>query len=164
LDYIIVGADPGKTSAIACIGLDGRVLHMSTARFAGIDWFVQNIRAVGTPVVIAGDRKRPGAMLSELSAIFDAVLFSPECDLAVERKAAIANAGAYGNFHERDALAAAITAFNAYSGKLRQAERLAKRSDIDMEKVKAMVIRKYSIHDIVNNLKAGRRLVRGART
>ncbi|MCL5100660.1 MAG: DUF460 domain-containing protein [Candidatus Marsarchaeota archaeon] len=41
--YIIVGVDTGKTSAIACVDLSGRLVFTSTRRFGGIEWFVVSI-------------------------------------------------------------------------------------------------------------------------
>lgn len=158
--HIIVGADSGKTSAIACLDLDGKLICLKTRRFAGTGWFVENIRSAGRPVIIAGDKKKPGSMLCELSTIFDAVLFLPGSDLSVEKKKQIAQG--FENFHERDALAAAITAFNTYAGKLRQADRLAKQSGANADDIKAMVIRKYSVHEAISGKIAGRRLVRTA--
>ena len=156
--HIIVGADSGKTSAIACLDLDGKLLALRHAGSREPPGSL-NIMA-GRPVIIAGDKKKPGAMLSELSTIFDAVLFLPGMDLSVEKKKQIAQG--FENFHERDALAAAITAFNAYAGKLRQADRLARQSGADVDSIKAMVIRKYSVHEAISGKMAGRRLVRTA--
>ncbi len=154
-----MGIDPGKTAAIACLDLDGRVARLATGRFAGLQWFIEQIKVTGLPVVIAGDKKRPDSLVEKLATIFDAVLFVPGSDISVEKKKNIVS-GAASNLHERDALAAATIAYNSYAGKLRQAERLAKQSNAETDHVKAMVIKKYSVYEVLNNKNAGRRLVR----
>ena len=159
MKHIIVGVDTGKTAAIACLDLNGEVVRLSTGRFAGLQWFVDTITLTGSPVVIACDKKRPDSLVQKLASIFDAVLFVPETDISVLKKKDLAKHN-FSNLHERDALAAARTAYRAYAGKLRQAERLANLGSAEPEKVKAMVIRKYSVHEAITSSAAGRRLVR----
>ncbi len=161
MKHLIVGIDPGKTAAIACLDLDGNVTRLATARFAGLQWFVDEIARAGTPVIIAGDKKRPDSLVEKLASIFDAALFVPVTDISVLKKKDLTGNG-FSNLHERDALAAARTAYRAYAGKLRQAERLALAGNAESERVKAMVIRKYSVHEAITHKEAGRRLVRRA--
>ncbi|MCL5239705.1 MAG: DUF460 domain-containing protein [Candidatus Marsarchaeota archaeon] len=161
MKHLIVGIDPGKTAAVACLDLDGNVAKLATGRFAGLQWFVDEITKTGSPVVIAGDKRRPDSLVEKLASIFDAALFVPSTDISVEKKKGLTAHG-FANLHERDALAAARTAYRAYAGKLRQAERLAMRSNAESEHVKAMVIKKYSVHEAVTNGASGRRLVRRA--
>ena len=66
--YIIVGIDPGKTSAIAAIDLDGRLLHSAHKTFAGVDWLTNEIRSVGIPVVIAGDNPEVNRVVRKINA------------------------------------------------------------------------------------------------
>ena len=154
-----MGIDSGKTAAIACVDLDGKVVHISTGRSVGLDWFVDIIRKTGFPVVIAGDKKNPVALVARLSTIFDSVLFVPSSDISVEKKKALAS-DEVQNLHERDALAAAMTAYNAYSSKLRQAERTAREMKADADRVKALVVKRYSMYEAVSRKKAGRRFIR----
>ncbi len=162
LRYIIAGVDPGKMSAIACLDLDGELVGLSTGRFAGLQWFVDSLRSAGSPVVLASDRKKPDRTVEKLASIFDAVLFAPENDISLERKRSMAGAST-SNPHERDALSAALTAYNAYAAKLRHAAKIAGESSASADRVKAMVIRKYSVHEAISGARAGRRLVRQAR-
>lgn len=160
LKHLIVGIDTGKTAAVACLDLNGGVVRLTTGRFVGLEWFVDTIKETGSPVIIAGDKKRPDSLVEKLAAIFDAVLFVPQTDISVMKKKGL-TAHRFANPHERDALAAAATAYNYYVGKLRQAERIAREKEADVDKVKAMVIKKYSVYEAITNRNAGRRLVRG---
>lgn len=161
MKHLIVGIDAGKTAAVACIDLDGNVVKLATGRFVGLDWFVDVIKSTGQPVMISGDKKKPNSLVEKLSTIFDAVLFVPGVDISVEKKKSVARVK-FENLHERDALAAAMIAYNAHAGKLRQAERQARESktSADADRVKAMVIKKYSVHEAISMKRAGRRLVR----
>lgn len=161
MKHLIVGIDAGKTAALACIDLSGNVVKLATGRFVGFEWFLNEIKSVGQPVMISGDKKRPTLLAEKLSTAFDAVLFVPGNDISVEKKRNLAEAEVE-NLHERDALASAMIAYSAYAGKLRQAERQAKERapGADADLVKAMVIKKYSVDEAIGMRRAGRRFVR----
>lgn len=160
--HLIVGIDPGKTSAIACLDLNGTVVHLAYKRFAGLSWFIDLIRATGSPVVIASDKKRPNRLVSELAAIFDAVLFLPESDVEVRKKKDLMReAVAVENLHERDALSAAKIAYFHYANKLNQAEKNAKgRNYDDVDEVKALVLKRNSMSEAMAGKDKGSRFVR----
>lgn len=158
MKHIIVGIDPGKTAAIACIDLEGRALHIESARFAGFNWFVDKIKEVGIPVLIASDKKNSTAAIDKIGAAFGARIFSPEQDISVTNKEMITSKFSFSNIHERDALSAALTAYKAYSRKFNQAERLAREKSFDdIDKLKSMIVKKYSMHETMENKKAGKR-------
>ena len=127
MKHLIVGIDAGKTAAVACIDLNGKVVKLATGRFVGLEWFVDVIKGVGQPVMVSGDKKRPTQLAEKISTAFDAVLFVPGSDMSVEKKRSMLEAD-FDNLHERDALASAMMAYNAYAGKLSQAERQARES------------------------------------
>lgn len=157
MKHVIVGIDPGKTSAIAVLDMSGSIVFLANRRFAGLRWFVDSIRSAGTPVVIAGDKKNPDAMISKIAATFGAVRFAPRYDISTDRKKEMTSADIVGNAHERDALAAARTAFNAYANKFKQAEKRAWHSSYaDTDKLKAMVVMKYSMHEAMTGKEANR--------
>lgn len=158
---LIIGVDTGKTAALASLDLSGETVRISSHRYGGLEWFVDEIKRSGTPVVIASDKRRATETVSKLATIFDAVLFTPQYDISVKKKMPLVNAPQVENLHGRDALSAAKAAYNSYRNKLSQAERIAKDNRYDdVEGLKAMVIRKYSIHDVINRAKSGRRMVR----
>ncbi len=160
MEHIIVGIDTGKTSAIACMDLHGSIKALSTAKSAGIPWLVEEIRKAGIPVVISGDKKKSQETVRKLASIFNCVLFAPKEDIKVKRKNEDALSHMAHSTHERDAISAAKAAYNRYSNKLNQAERLAKLSNADPENIKAMVIKKYSVYEAVKNRKNVGRFVR----
>lgn len=159
--YLIAGIDTGKTAAIACLDLNGHLVYSAAERFVGLEWFTSKLSSIGIPVIIATDKTRADTTISKLATIFDSVLFTPSSDISVRKKNEIRSGESVESIHERDALAAARFAYNAYRNKLDQAERLARRNNFgDRDKLKAMVILKYSMHDVITDAKRGRRLVR----
>lgn len=154
--HIIAGVDGGKTAAIACIDLNGRIVRLETGRFVGVSWFAEIINETGVPVIIASDKQKPDNIAKRLSTMFHAILFAPKEDISSEKKTELAKGTR--NLHERDALVAAKLAYFAYANKLNQASRHAKEHGADEDKVKALVIAKgYSIHEAITDKKAGRR-------
>ena len=151
MKHIIAGVDPGKRAAVACIDLDCNVVHLATGMFVGVGWFVEHIARSGSPVVIASDRREPDDMPRKLAAIFGATLFASGYDISVKRKHEIARTYKVGSQHERDALSAAISAYNSYKNKLNQAEVFSRKNGLaDSDMVKAMVIKRYSMHEAMN--------------
>ncbi|MGC9129427.1 MAG: DUF460 domain-containing protein [Candidatus Micrarchaeia archaeon] len=155
--YLIVGIDPGKTAAVACLDLEGRLICVSSKELAGIEWIVDTIRSYGTPILIGFDKKDSDKTIKKIAAIFGAQLYLPKSDISVERKKKMSENLSTANLHERDALVSALIAYNAYSNKFKQAERLAKEKNFSkVEEVKALVVKKYSISEAIAGKKSGR--------
>ncbi|MDE1768668.1 MAG: DUF460 domain-containing protein [Candidatus Micrarchaeota archaeon] len=151
MNHIIVGVDSGKRAAIACLDLDGNPVLMANGTFVGLGWFVEKIHSTGTPVIIASDKKKPSTLPAKLSAIFGTTLFSAGYDISVKRKQELARKYGISNLHERDAMSAAVAAYNTYKNKLEQAGVFAKKHMVqDVDTLKAMVIKRYSMHEAID--------------
>jgi predicted RNase H-like nuclease (RuvC/YqgF family) len=122
-DYIIVGVDPGTTTAVAILDLNGRLIEASSSRVSSIPEIIEHISEMGRPVVIATDVVPPPAAVEKIKRAFKAVLFSPNERISVEEKVRLAKPFGYANDHERDAVAAAIKAFNTYKNKFAQIDK-----------------------------------------
>jgi len=137
-DYIIVGVDPGTTTAVAILDLSGRLIEVSSSRVSSIPEIIEHISEMGRPVVIATDVVPPPGAVEKIKRAFKAVLFTPNERISVEEKVRLARPLGYGNDHERDALAAAVKAFNTYKNKFAQIDR--KTPSHLSDDVKAMAI------------------------
>ena len=113
-DHVVVGVDPGTTTAVAIVGLDGEVLDVYSSRTndqAGvIEWIIER----GRPDVVAADVTPMPETVEKFRRSFDAAGWHPDRDLPVDEKKHRTRAQSYGNDHERDALAAALYAFDAH--------------------------------------------------
>lgn len=158
--HLIIGIDPGKTAAIACINLNGSIVCLKSERLAGYKWFVEVIKKNGIPVLVAFDKKSPNSIVRKLSATFNAAIYVPKGDLTVAKKKNISSESSISNLHERDALASALSAYYYYANKFNQAERLAREKGYTesdyIDHIKAMIVKKYSIDEAMHGKKANR--------
>lgn len=146
--YIIVGLDPGTTTGIAALNLGGDLVDLISSRAMSSSDVIEWIAARGRPLVVATDVfPTPGAV-EKVKRAFNAVLYSPGADMPGAEKIALGREVGYRNDHERDALAAALSAFKKYKNKFLQVEKKAP-PEIDPDEVKALVVRGYSIENAV---------------
>ncbi len=119
-DRVFVGVDPGTTTAVGIVDLDGQPLetwHSRTADMATvIEWIIER----GRPVVVAADVTPMPETVEKIRRSFDAAAWTPAADLPVDEKLHRTREAATANDHERDALAAALFAFDAYEDTIQQ--------------------------------------------
>ncbi|CAI48723.1 DUF460 domain protein [Natronomonas pharaonis DSM 2160] len=114
-DHVIVGIDPGTTTAVALLDLDGGVLDVWSSRTADtaevIEWIIER----GRPVIVAADVEPMPETVEKIRRSFDAAGWRPETDLPVDEKLHRTRNEAYDNDHERDAMAAALFALDDHA-------------------------------------------------
>ena len=153
-----MGVDPGKTSAIACLDLEGRLILSAHQTSAGVRWMLDRIVEVGTPSIIATDRKAPGETIKKINASFSSRLFMPSRDIPAIEKRKLARRTGIKNPHERDAYAAAVKAYRSYANKLNQAGHISReKGEPDSDTIKAKIIQRYSISEAIQGKEANRR-------
>jgi predicted RNase H-like nuclease (RuvC/YqgF family) len=113
-DHVIVGVDPGTTTAATVVGLDGTVLDVYSTRTddtAGvIEWIIER----GRPILVAADVETMPETVEGIRRSFEAAAWVPGSDLPVDEKKHRTREVRYDNDHERDAIAAALSAFDAH--------------------------------------------------
>lgn len=123
-DHVIVGIDPGTTTAVAVVGIEGTVLDVMSTRTADtatvIEWIIER----GRPLIIAADVTPMPETVEKIRRSFDAGGWVPDRDLPVDVKQHRTREEAYDNDHERDAIAAAFGAFDSHA---EQFERIARK-------------------------------------
>ena len=138
-DRVIVGIDPGTTTAAAVVGLDGTVHALYSSRTSDTadvtEWIVEQ----GRPIIVAADVEPMPETVEKFRRSFDAAGWRPTTDLPVDEKLHRTREASYDNDHERDALAAALY---AYDGHEDQFERIAAKTPprLDREAVIAGVV------------------------
>ena len=147
--YIIVGLDPGTTTGIAALNLHGELVDLVSAREMSSSDVIEWVAARGRPLIVATDVfPTPGAV-EKVKRSFSATLYSPGMDVPAEEKIALAREFGYKNDHERDALAAASSAFKKYKNKFVQVDKKVP-AQIDPDEVKALVVKGYSIENAIS--------------
>ncbi|USZ67111.1 DUF460 domain-containing protein [Halorussus salilacus] len=138
-DHVLVGIDPGTTTAVAVADLDGTVLDVWSTRTADtaevIEWIIER----GRPVVVAADVEPMPETVEKIRRSFDAAGWIPSSDLPVDDKLHRTREFDYDNDHERDAMAAALCAFDDHED---QFDRIAEKvpPSIDRGEVTARVV------------------------
>ncbi len=149
--YIIVGLDPGTTTGIAALNLHGELVDLVSSKEMSSSDVIEWIASRGRPLIVATDVfPTPGAV-EKVKRSFSATLYSPGMDVPAEEKIALAREFGYKNDHERDALAAASSAFKKYKNKFVQVDKKVP-SEIDPDEVKALVVKGYSIENAISEL------------
>jgi predicted RNase H-like nuclease (RuvC/YqgF family) len=153
--YLIVGIDPGTTTAVAAVDLDGNLVHLSSGRERSMAEIVEALYQVGKPLVVASDVSAMPFSVERVRRAFSAVPYTPREDRTGEEKMAITEGFSYGNLHERDALSAALDAYRSYRKKFQS---IGKRvpPGFDLSRVKAGIIRGQSIEQILGELSPAR--------
>ena len=123
-DHVVVGVDPGTTTAVAVVSLAGDVLDVHSSRTTDtadvIEWIVER----GRPVVVAADVTPMPETVEGIRRSFDAAGWTPERDLPVDEKLHRTREHEYDDDHQRDALAAALFAVDAHAD---QFERIGRK-------------------------------------
>lgn len=135
------------------LDLDGRPIDIFSAKNYSVSDVVARIISLGTPLIVASDVTPTPTMVKRISSIFSTLV--PELDesLSQEEKIALTKGAGYEykNAHERDALAASVTAFKRYRKKFSQVQKKTP-AGVDVEEVKAQVVKGVSISAAIDKL------------
>jgi predicted RNase H-like nuclease (RuvC/YqgF family) len=122
-DHVIVGIDPGTTTAIAVVGTGGTLLDVLSTRTADtaavIEWIIER----GRPILIGADVTPMPETVEKIRRSFDAAGWVPDRDLPVDVKQHRTREEGYDNDHERDAMAAAFGAYDAHKAQIERITR-----------------------------------------
>ena len=149
--YLIVGIDPGTTTAVAAVDLDGNLLHLASSRQMNMGDVVESLYRVGKPIIIASDVQEMPYSVEKIRRAFSAVSYTPKQDVSVETKIELTSQFQYANDHERDALSAALDAYRQYRHRF---QNLIKRipPGHDLDEVRARVIRGQSLDQVIGDM------------
>ncbi|MDJ1432654.1 DUF460 domain-containing protein [Halostagnicola sp. A-GB9-2] len=138
-DYVVVGIDPGTTTAVAIASLEGEILDVWSSRTSDtadvIEWIVER----GRPVIVAADVTPIPETVEKFRRSFDAAGWTPNSDPPIDEKQHRTREHSYDNDHQRDAMAAALYAVDDHKD---QFERIADKlpPGIDRGEVTARVV------------------------
>ncbi len=151
-DYVIVGVDPGTTTAVAIVDIDGHLLDVYSTRTDDMAAVIEWIVGRGRPFIVAADvTPMPGAV-EKIRRSFDAAGWTPTSDLLIDRKQHRTREVAYDNDHERDAIAAALFAYDDHA---HQFERISGRIPRGLERgevIARVIAEETSVESVVDAL------------
>jgi len=151
--YLIVGIDPGTTTAVAALDLDGNLMHLESSRQMNMSGVIEALYRVGKPLVVASDVQEMPYSVEKIRRAFSAVAHTPRQDTSVEAKLELTAGFPYTNVHERDALSAALDAYLQYQNKFRNLIRRVPPGH-DLDEVRAGVIRGQALDQVLLDLNA----------
>jgi uncharacterized protein len=150
-DYIIVGIDPGTTTAIAVLTLEGELRMLHSSRTISVPDVIEMIAEQGRPLIIASDVFPTPNTVEKIRRAFNAVLGSPEDIITTEDKIEFAKPYGYSNNHERDAIAAAVSVYRKNRNKFEQIKRKIPQG-VDADEAIAQVVRGKSVDAVISEL------------
>jgi hypothetical protein len=150
-DRVIVGIDPGTTTAAAVVSLDGRVLDRFSSRTADTAELTEWLIDRGRPLIVAADVTPMPQTVEKFRRSFDATGWEPPSDIPIDEKVHRTRDHEYENDHERDAMAAALYAYDDHED---QFDRIAQKTprQFDREEVIAHVVGGASVEAALREL------------
>lgn len=141
---LIVGIDPGTTTAYAILGIDGRKIDLKSSKGLKLDTIIKEVSKKGTPLIVGTDRKKCPQMVSKFSAKTGAAKAVPYYDVPETEKNNMTRGMGAANSHQKDALAAALLAYRQYEPLLKRVNKtlMKERKTEFAEKVANIVISK----------------------
>jgi len=149
--YLIVGLDPGTTTGIAAVDLDGNLVLLTSSRQMTMSDIIEELYHAGKPLIIASDVHEMPYSVEKIRRAFNAIPYTPKQSLSVEAKYDLTASFTYMNDHERDALSAALDAYRSLQNKFRN---IVKRVQpgVDLDEVRARVLRGQPLDAVLADL------------
>ncbi len=157
-DFYILGLDAGTNIGIALVNFDGKVIYLNSTKNLSRSDLLRILIKYGTPVIVTSDVSVAPQIVKKIASLYSARIYLPEYPYSVSEKQQLMRDLppdiSITDSHERDALAAAIKAYNHYKSKLEQIDRKVNELGIfvDRNLVKALVLRGLSISDAINKV------------
>ncbi len=111
---LIVGIDPGLTTAIALVDLKGNFVAVKSKKEFGKREMIKFVSRCGKPLIVASDKKKPPRFTKKFASALGCKLFFPENDMLVEEKNSLTKELEL-RAHEKDAAASALNAYKNYA-------------------------------------------------
>src|SRR3989344_1898034 len=105
---LIVGLDPGITTAYAVLDIDGNPLSFSSSKELSLNPLISEITEYGRVIITGTDKQKIPSLIQEFAAKTGSRVLNPKEDLKVQDKKNMTSGFSLKNDHERDALASAL--------------------------------------------------------
>ncbi len=135
---LILGIDPGTTTAYAVIDLKGNVVSLKSAKNLGLNALLAEVTQLGKIIVIGTDKAKIPSMVEDFSAKTGARIIYPKEDLKVDEKKSLIINFKTENEHQEDALASSLFAFKRINPVLDRIDSYARENN--KEEIKDNII------------------------
>ncbi|MBW6517067.1 MAG: DUF460 domain-containing protein [ANME-2 cluster archaeon] len=117
---LIVGIDPGTTTGLGMLDLEGNLVKSHSGRGMSVSDIVEMIASYGKPMIIATDVRPIPGTVEKIRRSFNAIPGEPDESLSSEYKINLARPYGYSNDHERDAIAASVHVFRRHKNRFEE--------------------------------------------
>lgn len=124
---LIIGIDPGSTSAVAGVNLNGELELLESGKNFPPRQIIQKIIEAGKPIVVTSDKAKMPSKVNKIAVSLGTETYVPEEDLSKQKKRAL---GRGENSHEIDASASAFNAYNNLQKEINKIQSYSERLDI----------------------------------
>lgn len=130
-DSKVVGLDPGTTTGIVALDINGQLAATKSKRDMAFQEISSFLIEQGRPIIIAADKGKTPGLVKKVAATFGATDYSPESDLSQQEKKEMVDEFT-GDFdsHVADALAAAYHAWESYRNLFLRVKKRVKQKEI----------------------------------
>lgn len=112
---LIVGIDPGTTTAYAALTLQGEIVKVESSKRFDLKVLLETISRHGQPVLVGCDKAVVPSFVRRFATQFGAKVVRPKQDLTVRDKKMVVGKIKIRNDHESDALASALLSHRKYA-------------------------------------------------
>ncbi|MBI4177550.1 MAG: DUF460 domain-containing protein [Candidatus Aenigmarchaeota archaeon] len=149
---LIVGIDPGVTTAVVILGLNGRIVDAKSRKFFSFSEITSSISAAGDPLIISSDVNPPPRLVHRVASAFGARLHYPSELITAAKKAEMGKSLFHKlNDHERDAYAAALMAFEYFRRDFEKIDSMVADST-SADNAKAALVKGSGVREAVESL------------
>lgn len=141
---LIVGIDPGITTAYAVLDIEGNLLKLNSSKQLELNHIISGVIEFGKAAIVGTDKVKAPNLAEALATKLGARIITPQEDLKVEEKKIITGNYDFGDDHQGDALASALFAHRQIKPLLDKIDYFAeqnRKQDIK-DKIKELVITK----------------------
>lgn len=160
LRSIIVGIDPGTTTGVSILDLNGDILALRSGKEISRRDLIKYIAKFGSAVMICSDVSPLPKYVEKIANTFNSIIYRPRKSMKVSEKQELVTNylkkfnRKVSDAHIRDSLACALKAYLSYHNIFAKIQKRIQEMNVDlpMEKVKVLVMRGYSIYDAISIL------------
>ena len=149
---LIVGIDPGITTAYAVLDIEGNLLHIKSSKQLDLNLIISEAIKIGKVVLVGTDKAKTPNLVEAFATKLGARVIIPPEDLKVDEKRKSINKFSFDDEHQGDALASALFAYREMKSLLDKIDFFAEKNKKQgiKNRIKELVItRKISIRSAV---------------
>src|SRR3989344_4456179 len=137
---LIVGIDPGITTAYAVLDIEGKLMKTASSKNLDLNQLISEIIEIGKVVLVGTDKSKTPNLVYTFATKLGAKIIGPHKDLMVDEKRKMISGFKTDDVHQADALAAALFAYKTSKPLLDKIELYSKNC------------KKYGIKDRIKEL------------